>query len=213
MKKSYLGLCLLVVALSGCGKKKAKKNRGKDTEVLSEVNIPVADDGINSFFNSDVEGFALKDDAAEIAKADGLGYEIDVESADPYAWLDGNKEFKNVYFAFDNYTIRDDQEQAVTVNLEKIKQKFDAAADDAKPTIYVDGNACSSAGTGAYNLALSEKRAKALKDRLVDAGIPAEYIKIVARGSEVPARDRQGNAIAGDRAQQWPNRRDEIRVL
>ena len=75
------------------------------------------------------------------------------------------------------------------------------------PTIVVEGHA-SPEGSSAYNLALSEKRAKALRDRLVAAGVPANLIKIVGRGKEMPVL-----ANNSDRQANWVNRRDEIRLI
>ena len=59
---------------------------------------------------------------------------------------------------------------------------------------------------------LSEKRAKTLKDCAVAAGIPANKIKIVGRGSDIPEMIN-GKPCTGDKDQQGPNRRDEIQVI
>ena len=76
----------------------------------------------------------------------------------------------------------------------------------------IEGHSCHSAGSAVYNLALSEKRAKALADRLVAGGVPSQNIKVVGRGQEVPAVV-EGKAVTGDRKEQAPNRRDEVRVI
>ena len=62
-----------------------------------------------------------------------------------------------------------------------------------EPTIVIEGHSCHSAGSKTYNMVLSERRAKAVSDRLVAAGIPADKIKIVSRGQECPAKDKDGN--------------------
>ena len=59
-------------------------------------------------------------------------------------------------------------------------------------------------------MALSEKRAKTVADKLIAAGIPQENIKVVARGQECPEKDSFGNEITGSIAQQAPNRRAEF---
>ncbi len=63
-----------------------------------------------------------------------------------------------------------------------------------------------------YNRILSEKRAKALKDQAVAAGVPASKIKIVGRGFDAP-EIVNGKPVTGDKDQQWLNRRDEIQVV
>ena len=78
--------------------------------------------------------------------------------------------------------------------------------------LVIDGHACHSAGSRAYNLALSERRAKVLADLMIEAGIPADCVKIVGRGDEMAALVN-GKPVDGDREQQWPNRRDEIHVV
>ncbi|HEM46780.1 MAG TPA: peptidoglycan-associated lipoprotein Pal, partial [Alphaproteobacteria bacterium] len=51
--------------------------------------------------------------------------------------------------------------------------------------LLVEGH-CDERGTNEYNLALGEKRAKAVMDFLVTYGVPAERISIVSYGEEKP---------------------------
>jgi outer membrane protein OmpA-like peptidoglycan-associated protein len=214
VKKGYLLSLALLVSISGCGKSKKKNGRKLgDTEVLSEVNIPTADDGISSFFDQDVGAFVLNDDqdATDAAK-NAPGYDLDAEGASQYAWLEQSGEFKDIYFDFDGYNVREDQEAALAYDIDRIKEKFVPGQEENWPTINVYGNACDSAGSMAYNMGIGEKRGLEVAKLMIQAGIPKANIKVVSRGSEVPARDKNGNPIKGDRAQQWPNRRDEIRI-
>jgi outer membrane protein OmpA-like peptidoglycan-associated protein len=209
MKSQYLPLVLLVV-LAGCGgkdskKKKVESKRGKQ-EVFTQVDIPTAGDESTFLFDDMNNEFAKLDDNIESASL--------VES-DDFTWLEeqdvlGNEEFKVVHFDFDKATIRADQEGLVARNIELAKTLLAEGAEDV--TVVIDGHSCSSAGSRAYNLALSEKRAKTLRDRFVAAGIPAENLKIVARGSEMPAVIN-GEVVTGDRVAQAPNRRDEVRAI
>jgi len=43
----------------------------------------------------------------------------------------------------------------------------------------VEGYICPSTGSASYNLALSKKCAKVLKDRLLGTGMPSDQIKVV----------------------------------
>lgn len=194
MNKNYVFLLVLLMSVAGCGKKN-KKAEVKDSNVASNVDIPVADDGIRSFFAEDVNEFAL----AEEAKG-----EFDPEQG---------QKFKTVYFEFDRNDIKEDQQEVASYNVEQIKQSLkEAEVKGLKPVVIVEGHACHSAGSSTYNLALSEKRAKSLEDMFVASGIAKENIKIVGRGKEMPAII-DGKPVTGDRQEQWPNRRDEVRVL
>ena len=198
MNKGYAFLLVLLVGAAGCGKK-GKKAENRNAEVASNVDIPVADDGVRSFFDEEIGEFTLADEQKQ---------------REEFGWEDQkNNKFKVVYFEFDKYEIKNDQKDIVATNLDLIKKSIDdAKAEGKQPEIVIEGHACHSAGSAVYNLALSEKRAKVLSDTLIASGIPAECVKIVGRGQEVPAI-LDGKAVEGDRAQQWPNRRDEIRVL
>lgn len=203
--KGYMFLLVLLVSVAGCGGKKAKKHQYNDKEVTSNVDIPVADDGVRSIFDDEIGEYALADDA----KADA-----DKVKTSDFSWEDEqNQKFKVVYFDFDRYSIRADQEETVAFDIEQIRKSLEEAKEKGiKPLVVIEGHACDSAGSAVYNLALSEKRAKVLADTMIAQGIPQEAIKIVGRGKEVPATI-EGKAVTGDRQAQWPNRRDEVRVL
>lgn len=209
MKSQYLPLVLLCCALlAGCGKKnkKNKANTKKRQEVFTQVDIPTAGNEANFLF----------DDNNEFSKLnDNIESDANILGADEFSWLEAddivnNEEFKTVYFDFDKKSIRADQEKAVERNITIAKEILDEGSGDE--TLVVKGHACDSAGSRAYNLALSGERAKALRDRLAAEGIPSEKIKIVACGSEIPAVI-DGKQVKGDRIAQAPNRRDEIRVV
>jgi len=51
--------------------------------------------------------------------------------------------------------------------------------------VMVEGHA-DSRGTAEYNLALGERRASAVRDYLVNLGVPADRIQIVSKGKEAP---------------------------
>ena len=212
-KNSGLFLLVLLAGLPGCGgSKTASQPKAKKSTVMTEINIPVAGESIKSFFDEDIEEFKLIDDTTKTAQSNA-GAAIDANN-DDFSWvadLDGeSNSFKTVYFDFNHYGVRPDQKPAVEFDIEVAKKMLAAGE---KPTIVIEGNACHSAGSRTYNLALSEKRAKLLADKFVNAGIPRENIKIVPRGSEVPAHDKNGQPVTGSREQQWPNRRDEVHVI
>lgn len=68
-------------------------------------------------------------------------------------------------------------------------------------------------GRDAANLTLSRKRAAAVRDYLVNAGVPAEQVTAVGRGSVEPVatcEGERGQALIDCLA---PNRRVEVRVV
>jgi peptidoglycan-associated lipoprotein len=85
---------------------------------------------------------------------------------------------KDVFFDYDKATVRDDQKAALAENASWLK-----ANPGAK--LLVEGH-CDERGTAEYNLALGERRAKAVKDALVGAGIAADRLSTISYGEERP---------------------------
>ena len=83
-----------------------------------------------------------------------------------------------VYFDFDKADIREADRATLAKNADALK-KFDFLR------VTVEGH-CDERGTVEYNLALGERRAKAAYDYLVSLGVPAERLKTVSYGKEVP---------------------------
>ncbi|MBI4573285.1 MAG: peptidoglycan-associated lipoprotein Pal [candidate division NC10 bacterium] len=90
----------------------------------------------------------------------------------------GESPLKDVFFDFDKATVRDDQKTALAADVAWLK---------ANPTakIVVEGH-CDERGTAEYNLGLGERRAKAVRDFLVAAGIQPTRLRTVSYGKERP---------------------------
>jgi outer membrane protein OmpA-like peptidoglycan-associated protein len=101
-----------------------------------------------------------------------------------------------VFFDFDRATLT---AQAMTT----IKQAAAAAKAGNKTRIGVTGHA-DRAGSDAYNMALSLRRANAVKDALVREGIPAAGITVVGKGESQPL------VPTADGVREPQNRRVEI---
>ncbi len=186
MKKA-LSLMLFVVALApACGKKK----KVVDGRQSGSMNIPLASGDRRSFFDDEVGAFVLEDDAQ---------VQADNQQASWVAQAD-TKQFKPVYFDFDKYAIRNDQESQVEADAQ---EALKVAKKDQK-TVIIEGHSCHSAGSKAYNLILSEHRAQTVAKRLEEEGVPADSMKVVGRGTEMPV------VLGGSREEQWPNRRVEV---
>ena len=85
---------------------------------------------------------------------------------------------KDVHFAYDSYELDGAARDALTRNLDWLRQ-------NSRAKIELEGH-CDSRGTIEYNLALGAKRAKAVKDYLVGQGIPAERVSTISYGKELP---------------------------
>jgi peptidoglycan-associated lipoprotein len=106
-------------------------------------------------------------------------------------------ELKTAFFAFDKADIRPEEAAKLDQNVEWLK------GNDV--LILVEGHA-DERGTNEYNLALGERRAKAVRDYLVSKGIAAERISTVSYGEERPVctektedcykRNRRGDFMA-----------------
>lgn len=85
---------------------------------------------------------------------------------------------RDVYFGYDSWTISEDGRQALGRDADWLKSHPGAA-------IKVEGH-CDERGTTAYNLVLGEKRAKAVRNYLVELGVSANRLSVVSYGKERP---------------------------
>jgi len=90
----------------------------------------------------------------------------------------GPSPLKDVFFDYDKANIRDDQKAALNDNVGWLKA-------NAGAKILLEGH-CDERGTAEYNLGLGERRAKAVKDYLIAAGIAADRVSTISYGKERP---------------------------
>jgi peptidoglycan-associated lipoprotein len=86
---------------------------------------------------------------------------------------------QDVIFAYDSWTISEDGRQALNRDAEWLKSNLSAL-------VKVEGH-CDERGTSAYNLVLGEKRAKAVRNYLVELGVGANRLSVVSYGKERPS--------------------------
>jgi peptidoglycan-associated lipoprotein len=86
---------------------------------------------------------------------------------------------RDVFFGYDSWTISDDQRQS-------LNRDADWMRSNASAMVKVEGH-CDERGTSAYNLVLGEKRAKAVRNYLVELGISANRLSVVSYGKERPS--------------------------
>jgi peptidoglycan-associated lipoprotein len=86
---------------------------------------------------------------------------------------------RDVFFGYDSWTISDDQRQSLNRDADWMKSNPAAM-------VKVEGH-CDERGTADYNLVLGEKRAKAVRNYLVELGISANRLTVVSYGKERPS--------------------------
>jgi len=77
---------------------------------------------------------------------------------------------RDVFFGYDSWTITEEGRQSLTQDAQWIKANAH----------------CDERGTLAYNLVLGEKRAKAVRNYLVELGVGANRLAVVSYGKERP---------------------------
>ncbi len=86
--------------------------------------------------------------------------------------------FKDILFDFDKYDVKDIYKpvlQSVSSWMTK----------NGSAKLSIEGH-CDERGTNEYNLALGDRRAKAVKDSLVSFGVPSSKIDMISYGEEKP---------------------------
>ena len=209
MKKYIqLFLCLLIITTAGCGKKK---------NTMSKNNKPVAKQNQiksskKTTFDENLQAFALDDDSLHNFAHDTKSTPEEVAPASHkpnaiFQWQDATvdqskQDFKTIYFEFDKYNITKAQQANLEADIEYAKKMIDLGK-----VIVIEGHACDSAGSAVYNMTLSEKRAKFIATKFIEAGVDKANIKIAARGQEMPVHK------GGNRHEQAVNRRVEVYAI
>jgi peptidoglycan-associated lipoprotein len=92
--------------------------------------------------------------------------------------LNREKPLADAYFDLDSSQIRSDAQPILQKDGDWLKRW-------TSTKVTVEGH-CDSRGSAEYNLALGERRAAAVRDYLVNLGVPASRIQVVSKGKEQP---------------------------
>lgn len=122
--------------------------------------------------NSQDDGSAVGSDG------DNAGLSLELNGSSDTGKAGG---LQTVYFPFDSSAVEGETKSTLTSNADFLKKM-------ASVDIQVEGH-CDERGGRQYNLALGERRAKAVRDVLVALGVPAKRISVVSYGSERPAAE------------------------
>ena len=117
-------------------------------------------------------------------------------ASDPMSNVDIGEPYVKIYFDYDQDALREDALSDLLIVSRLMK-------DNPKYTLLVEGHA-DERGTREYNLALSERRAKAVEDFLSASGVSSFNVEVVGYGEEKPV-DNGSNESAWSQ-----NRRAEL---
>ena len=193
MKKRLLLVASILVVLAGCAKQPELDVNAEQNKTAQEA--PQA--------NTAQEDATQTTQPTETDLTDNTTVKVTEDSMTPEVL---NQKLANtlskevVHFDFDKYNIREDQlpivEEVANI-LKDTKTNY---------TVRIEGN-CDEWGTDEYNYALGLKRAKTVKQALIDLGVPAEKLTIISYGESNPV------CTAHNKACWAKNRRDNFTLL
>jgi len=195
-KKFLVGVGVLAILLAGCGQQPeldVNADQNKTEKPAVEKNVTTNNTATQ---NAQPEETDLTDTATIQVTEDSVSQKQDEVKQDLAQMLSK----KVVHFDFDKYNIRPDQMPIVEEVANILK--------DAKGnfTVRIEGN-CDEWGTDEYNYALGLKRAKTVKQALIDLGVPAEKLTIISYGESNPVCTEHNRVC-------WAkNRRDNFTLL
>jgi peptidoglycan-associated lipoprotein len=136
-------------------------------------------------------------DTDQAANAKGAGDGLPQMELEKLLFEPGSKYgLQTIQFDYDSSALRSDAMATLRQNADKIKQV---------PGVVIQlAGHCDSRGTQEYNMALGERRALAVREYLIQLGIPGDRLITISYGKEFPA-------ATGDNESAWAkNRRVEF---
>ena len=93
-----------------------------------------------------------------------------------------SSDVQDAYFDYDSSSLREDARSVLTKDADVLKQVF---TENPAFNVMVEGHA-DERGSAEYNLGLSDRRAAAAKEFLVQLGVPADRLRTISYGKERP---------------------------
>ena len=160
-----LGLALAMLATTACSKTTLENQSSVDK--IPQVADQTPSSGTDTT-SSDLSGKPL-----EAADAAAAANEIDIKEA--------------VYFEFDSAELNAQNQNSLSQKAKWLQSHPQVAA------ILIEGH-CDERGTDAYNMALGARRADAIKNYLIDLGVPNNKLETQSFGEEKPADPNHNEA-------------------
>jgi len=208
--KKLLALSIMLLSILGGCKKNTKESDNKKQSLFSKTHQKSKR---NNATNSALDPLDLDADSMKTFALDDniskhqTNTPTSGESSSMFSWenVDAEKsrhQFKTLYFDFDKDQLKPNEQPSLKHDIDEAKKMIKQGK-----TIVIEGHACHSAGSSAYNLAISERRARFVAQKFAEHDIDASHIKIAPRGQEMPVRK------GGNKQEQWVNRRVEIYAI
>lgn len=160
-----------------------------DSEVKANFNLTAANTGVY-----DVEVTNSKGNSASLSGAFSV-----VQGTVQAPVVDPNSKLSSIFFDFDKFNIRADQEKTLADNFKEISSQLGSG-------YLILGGHADERGSRNYNITLSAKRAETIKKYLVSKGIDPNKIIIYAYGKDFPAK-------TGNTEESWAyNRRVDVAI-
>ena len=219
--KKYLGVLLLLSMFSGCGKKKEKTVKN-DLAYLNR-GISGGNKQIDEYVfeeNSNIDNFSFVEEDSQ-SKSRKNAYKSDEEinrellredlEGEELAFSNYDDDlndlnFSKIQFEFDKDRLCKGQEEKLHRNIESARRAVENGNN-----VEVRAYGCE-IGSAAYNLALSQKRANAIKKEMVAHDIGPKSIAAVGRGQEYQIAWSNATERSRRIKELAPNRRAEMSV-
>ncbi|MDA8082662.1 MAG: peptidoglycan-associated lipoprotein Pal [Nitrospiraceae bacterium] len=165
MKRVAIIVVLLAFVAAGCSQKAVTRPEGQQEQKKETTGTRNEANKITeNKIPSDVESVGSKEGSSEMMK----------EQEDV---------FKDIHFDFDKYDVKETFRPVLKSIATWMTKNTDAR-------LSVEGH-CDDRGTNEYNLALGDRRAKAVRDALVALGVPPSRIDTISYGEEKPVCKEQ----------------------
>jgi peptidoglycan-associated lipoprotein len=170
MKRFWIVLILMFFVSAGCAEKVTTK---------PEVEQPQKEQKAE-----EMKAQKPSEAAPEAQKETGMEKAEVVKSEEEEAITAGKEGvFQDIHFDFDRYNIQD-ADRGILKSIASWMRK------NASAKLTIEGH-CDDRGTNEYNLALGDRRAKAVKDYLVSLGVPSSRLETISFGEEKPVCTQQ----------------------
>lgn len=194
----FFAASLVILSFFGGCKKKNQSNTTKTSKVKKNLRNKGQEAQAFDLDSDSMKSFAIDDKISKHVSTSNEG------KSPLFSWEDAGaeeskKQFHTLYFDFNKDYLKPSEESKLNQDVDEAKKMIKKGK-----TIVIEGHACHSAGSRAYNMAISERRARFVASKFAEAGINPAHIKIAPRGQEMPIVKH------GNKEQQAPNRRVEI---
>ncbi len=169
-----------VASSSGDASSTAKEKRAAPVETVSPEQVVTVPEAPPSGTEASRAPFESPSSGGMSSPPSSRG---EMAAAAPSGMAAGDAGLGDIFFDFDQYTIRRDAQPVLEANAPLLKKL-------AAKSVVIEGH-CDERGTEAYNLVLGEKRARSTKRYLEDLGVPGARLKITSFGEMRPfCKDR-----------------------